>query len=70
MKAQNLPEKQNNSTTIQVKKDLKDQLDLLKLIQSKPDLNALISEMAAFYIKNKKIELDPKIEKLFLMMKK
>ena len=58
------------TTTIQVHQELKDQLDLLKILTNKEDLNALISELTQHYVNNSSIAIDPKIEKFLRQLKK
>ena len=60
--------KRSSSTTIQVKKDLKNELDLLKLMGNHEDLNALISELKDFYVENNQVK-NHKLEKLLKRLK-
>ena len=63
-------DKVSNSTTIQVKKDLKDELDLLKVMGNFEDLNSLLAELKNFYVDNKKITINPKLENFIKRIKK
>ena len=60
----------SKTTTIQVKSDLKDKLDLLKILLGKEDLNALLSEITEFYTENSDVKIDKKIEKFFNALSK
>lgn len=60
----------SNITTIQVKKDLKDELDLLKLMGNFYDLNSLLADMKNFYVDHKKISITPKLDKFIKRIKK
>ena len=60
----------SKTTTIQVHADLKDKLDLLKILTSKDDLNAVISELTEFYVARSDISVDKKIEKFLRRLRK
>ena len=58
------------TTTIQVKRDLKDKLDLLKIFSGKEDLNALIAELLDFYAQSKNIEMKESLDAFLKRLKK
>ena len=60
----------HKTTTIQVRQELKNQLDLLKILGNHDDLNSLLEKITQFYIENSSIKIDPKIEKLLKKLKK
>ena len=60
----------SRSTTIQVRRDLKDKLDLLKILLQKEDLHSVIGEILDFYVANKKIGVDEGIADFLKRLKK
>ena len=70
MKGPKKRQQEVKTTTIQVHSSLKNELDLLKIMLGKDDLNALIAELAKFYVDNKQIAIDPKIEAFLKKLKK
>jgi len=70
MKGPKKRQQEVKTTTIQVHSSLKNELDLLKIMLGKDDLNALIAELAKFYVVNKQIPIDPKIEAFLKKLKK
>lgn len=62
--------KNSEITTIQVKKELKNQLDILKILGNYEDLNSLLSTLSEFYISKNKISIDPKVEEFLKRLRR
>lgn len=60
----------SSTTTLQVHKSLKNELDLLKIMLGHDDLNALLNELKEHYISSKKVTIDPATEKFLRKIRK